>query len=124
MIFPILQVQRNSFVKNVLQRFRKNTTDIRRLAIMGCGEMSLERALCEHFGPLGVTNVLSVDLDEASLSVGQQLLQKHISNQSDIIATEVGLPVLIRSFVGDILQPDHRFANVDAIVSLEVLVVF
>ncbi|CAI2347941.1 unnamed protein product [Caenorhabditis sp. 36 PRJEB53466] len=118
---PPLQVQRNSFVKNTLMKFKRETQDIRRLAVMGCGEMSLERGMCEYLGALGTINVISVDIDETSLSVGQQLLQKHITRQSEILATETGLPVLFRSYVGDILVPDHRFADTDAIVSMEVV---
>ncbi|KAF1761523.1 hypothetical protein GCK72_009779 [Caenorhabditis remanei] len=119
---PPLQVQRNSFVKNTLMNFKKESNiDIQRLAIMGCGEMSLERGLCDVLGTFGTINVLSVDIDPVSLSVGQQLLEKHLNQQGDIISSETGLPVLMRSYLGDILEPDHRFADVDAIVSLEVV---
>uniref|UniRef100_A0A1I7V4T9 Small RNA 2'-O-methyltransferase n=1 Tax=Caenorhabditis tropicalis TaxID=1561998 RepID=A0A1I7V4T9_9PELO len=119
---PPLQVQRNSFVKNTLMQFKRNSqVEISRLAIMGCGEMSLEKGLCEYFGSFGTINVISVDIDPVSLSVGQQLLQKYLTQHGDILSSETGLPVLMRSYLGDILEPDHRFANVDAIVSLEVV---
>ncbi|CAO4370179.1 unnamed protein product [Caenorhabditis nigoni] len=119
---PPLQVQRNSFVKNTLMDFKRSTQmDISRLGIMGCGEMSLERGLSEFLGVFGTINVFSVDIDQDSLSVGQQLLQKHLTQHGDILSCETGLPVLMRSYLGDILEPDHRFADLDAIVSLEVV---
>lgn len=72
---PPLQVQRNSFVKNTLMEFKRSSQiDISRLAVMGCGEMSLEKGICEYLGSFGTINVLSVDIDEPSLSIGQQLL--------------------------------------------------
>lgn len=119
---PPLQVQRNSFVKNTLMEFKRSSQiDISRLAVMGCGEMSLEKGICEYLGSFGTINVLSVDIDEPSLSIGQQLLGKHLERNAEILAVETGLPVLMRSYVGDILEPDHRFADVDAIVSMEVV---
>uniref|UniRef100_A0A8R1IK90 Small RNA 2'-O-methyltransferase n=1 Tax=Caenorhabditis japonica TaxID=281687 RepID=A0A8R1IK90_CAEJA len=119
---PPLQTQRNAFVRNTLLNFKiRSGTGISRLGIMGCGEMSLERGLSECLGSLAAMQVYSVDIERESLSVGQQLLEKHLTQNADLIASETGLPVLMRSFLGDILQPDHRFANMDAIVSMEVV---
>ncbi|CAL2037130.1 hypothetical protein CAEBREN_20707 [Caenorhabditis brenneri] len=119
---PPLQMQRNSFVKNVLMSFKRSSgMDITRLAVMGCGEMSLEKGICEYLGSFGTINVLSVDIDPVTLSVGQQLLEKYLNFHGDVLAAETGLPVLMRSYLGNILEPDHRFADVDAIVSLEVV---
>ncbi|CAI5445257.1 unnamed protein product [Caenorhabditis angaria] len=119
---PPLQVQRNTFVKNQLLDFKwENRVDLSKICIMGCGEMSLERFLIENLASFGVKMVLSVDLDEKSLSIGQQLFETRLAEQSAVLKEQHGFPILIRSFVGNILDLDYRFSNADCIISLEVI---
>lgn len=85
---PPLQVQRNQFVRDTLKEYiKKKNVSLKKvgkcfrnfinfqLAILGCGESSLERFLDHELGPFGIERVLSVDIEETCLAKGIQFLR-------------------------------------------------
>ncbi|KJH52869.1 hypothetical protein DICVIV_00914 [Dictyocaulus viviparus] len=77
---PPLQYQRNLFVRDIINSHMEGTgKKIRKLAVLGCGSLSLERFLMSSLGDMGIERVLSVDIDEHELAKGIKLLKiEHI----------------------------------------------
>ncbi|CAD6188626.1 unnamed protein product [Caenorhabditis auriculariae] len=142
---PALQVQRNTFAQNALLNFARTVGPVNKLCIMGCGEMSLERFLCPRMTEISARNVLSVDIDERTLAVGNfqiesleifflnvildRLINENpvtfyrqtLTENDSFIKKQLGLPVLYQVFSGNIIYEDARFADADCIISLEVI---
>uniref|UniRef100_A0A158PA05 Small RNA 2'-O-methyltransferase n=1 Tax=Angiostrongylus cantonensis TaxID=6313 RepID=A0A158PA05_ANGCA len=77
---PPLQHQRNEFVRNKIECHMERTGEkFRKLAVLGCGSLSLERFLMTSLGGMGIERVLSVDIDKHELAKGLKLLSvEHI----------------------------------------------
>ncbi|KAL6728235.1 hypothetical protein Aduo_010028 [Ancylostoma duodenale] len=119
---PPLQHQRNSFVRDTLSKYNEKTGEkIRKLAVLGCGALSLERTLMTNFGDLGVERVVSVDIDPNELAKGLKLLNIAERQNENIICGTNSLPVLFEVYLGDILEYDERLAGTSCVCSTEVI---
>ncbi|VDM78349.1 unnamed protein product, partial [Strongylus vulgaris] len=85
---------------------------IKKLAVLGCGSLSLERTLMTNFGDLGVERVISVDIDSQELAKGLKLLNITEHQNENIICSSNSLPVLFEVYQGDILEYDERIEHI------------
>ncbi|KAJ1372772.1 hypothetical protein KIN20_035020 [Parelaphostrongylus tenuis] len=119
---PPLQHQRNQFVRDTLNLHIEGTGEkIRKLAVLGCGSLSLERFLMTSLGEMGVERVLSVDIDGGELAKGLRLLNVSEHLHEDFICNSHSLPVLLEVYQGDIIEYDERLAGSACVCSTEVV---
>ncbi|KAK6739669.1 hypothetical protein RB195_008269 [Necator americanus] len=119
---PPLQYQRNSFVRDVLSNYTERTKKkIKKLAVLGCGALSLERFLMLDFGSMGVERVVSVDISAQELAKGLKFLNIVENQNENIICNTNALPVLFEVYRGDILEYDERLAGTSCVCSTEVI---
>ncbi|PIO70690.1 hypothetical protein TELCIR_07447 [Teladorsagia circumcincta] len=73
---PPLQYQRNAFVRDIIYAYMEEAGEkIRKLAVLGCGSLSLERFLIALLGGMGIERVMSVDIDENEIAKGLKLMK-------------------------------------------------
>uniref|UniRef100_A0A7I4YBZ9 Small RNA 2'-O-methyltransferase n=1 Tax=Haemonchus contortus TaxID=6289 RepID=A0A7I4YBZ9_HAECO len=119
---PPLQYQRNAFVRDILYTYMEDAGEkIRKLAVLGCGSMSLERFLVALMGSMGIERVVSVDIDENELAKGLKLLNLAETQNENVICNSNSLPVLLDVYKGDILEYDERLAGAGCVCSTEVI---
>ncbi|VDO56156.1 unnamed protein product [Haemonchus placei] len=119
---PPLQYQRNAFVRDILYTYMEDAGEkIRKLAVLGCGSMSLERFLVALMGSMGIERVVSVDIDENELAKGLKLLNLAENQNENVICNSNSLPVLLDVYKGDILEYDERLAGAGCVCSTEVI---
>uniref|UniRef100_A0A1I7WSW0 Small RNA 2'-O-methyltransferase n=1 Tax=Heterorhabditis bacteriophora TaxID=37862 RepID=A0A1I7WSW0_HETBA len=140
---PSLQYQRNTFVRDILKAHKTETQEaLSKMAVLGCGSLSLERFLLHILANLGFGRVISVDIDEQELAKGLKLMKIAQQNNKDIICGSNEDPVLIEIYrgkvissqrldgllsnyiSGNILNYDRRLFNVNCVCSTEVFVRF
>lgn len=118
---PPLQYQRNAFVRDILYAYmRESGEKLRKLAVLGCGALSLERFLMALLGSLGIERVISVDIDEHEIAKGLKLLNVAEHQNENVICSSNSLPLLVEVYKGDILEYDERLAGVECVCSTEV----
>ncbi|KAE9416897.1 hypothetical protein Angca_009072 [Angiostrongylus cantonensis] len=119
---PPLQHQRNEFVRNKIECHMERTGEkFRKLAVLGCGSLSLERFLMTSLGGMGIERVLSVDIDKHELAKGLKLLRSSERRCERIICNSFSFPVLLEIYQGDILEHDERLTGSACVCSTEVV---
>ncbi|KAK6035367.1 hypothetical protein COOONC_27128 [Cooperia oncophora] len=119
---PPLQYQRNAFVRDILYAYMEDAGEkIRKLAVLGCGSLSLERFLIALMGSMGIERVISVDIDENEISKGLKLLNSAEHQNEKVVCSSNSLPVLLDVYKGDILEYDERLAGAGCVCSTEVI---
>ncbi|KAK5982719.1 Small RNA 2'-O-methyltransferase, partial [Trichostrongylus colubriformis] len=119
---PPLQYQRNAFVRDILYGYMEESGEkIRKLAVLGCGSLSLERFLIALMGSMGIERVMSVDIDETEIAKGLKLLNIAEHQNENVVCNSNSLPVLLDVYKGDILEYDERLAGAGCVCSTEVI---
>lgn len=119
---PPLQYQRNAFVRDILYAYNAEGTElIRKLAVLGCGALSLERFMILLFGTVSIERVISVDIDEHEIAKGLKLFSAAEHQNQSVICCSNSLPILIEVYVGDILEYDERLAGTECVCSIDVI---
>ncbi|CAD6196791.1 unnamed protein product [Caenorhabditis auriculariae] len=116
--FPSLQTQRNDFASDVIYDFESDF-QVKKIAVLGCGAMSLERSMINWIENMYCERILSVDIDPNALLEGLQKLERIVENAR--AERRPGPPLLFQAFLGDITEIDTRFCEADIIVSIEVI---
>ncbi|PAV74158.1 hypothetical protein WR25_01600 [Diploscapter pachys] len=117
---PPLQYQRNACVRDLIFSYSKRMV-LSKLAVLGCGELSLECFLMHDFPRLSIERIYSVDLSHSSLLKGIHNFRKKLGTDLNMIESTHKFPVFHEVFLGSILDLDSRIADADVVVSTEVI---
>ncbi|WKY00378.1 hypothetical protein Q1695_014883 [Nippostrongylus brasiliensis] len=119
---PPLQYQRNAYVRDLLLAYTNKTDEkIRKLAVLGCGSMSLEKFLMPTMGSIGIERIVSVDIDEHEIARGLKMMKNVEHQYENIFCSSYSLPILFEVYKGDILNYDSRLSGTDCVCSTEVI---
>ncbi|GMT19382.1 hypothetical protein PFISCL1PPCAC_10679, partial [Pristionchus fissidentatus] len=117
---PPLQVQRNSFMYDELRQISRETT-VKKIAILGCGELSFEKYSMSMIADAGVERIISIDVDETPLSKGVDRMSNFLYNMEETTHKRNALPVHIEVFKGNVSNPTPILSNLDVACSTEVI---
>ncbi|PAV58562.1 hypothetical protein WR25_15015 [Diploscapter pachys] len=117
---PPLQRQRADFVRDILLQWGR-AYNIKKLAVMGCGQLYLEWVLMYKMDELGLRCVCSVDKKASSIREGIKDNKYNYNRVMSVLQKRVAMPCVIEAYLGSILELDGRVADADAVVSTEVI---